>query len=180
MRAAEDKFVRYQVFGPFPFEREGLENHANTLGRFWKQVDVTNAKLANAVGVYVWTYRSGKNRIPWNVGLTDRQGFKERFPQKAATFLRFYEKQNSPVIEVFLLALLTKSGGFRKPTKSKRLSRNHWLEGLLIGSALSANPDLSNYAKTGYLKNTIVDVYLNDKKSQPSEHAHSFGALFKV
>jgi hypothetical protein len=185
MAKGDIKRVRYEVFGPFAFERLGLEKHPATLKRFWAKletndVDARHKSLADAVGIYVWTYKKGKKRLPWNVGLTDRQGFKARFKQKARSFLEFYEVEKRAKIEVFLLALTNHTGGFRKPTRGKGISRNDWLEGLLIGSAIAVNPALRNAAKVGKLKSTVVDGYLNDDGRNLGSSAKLFSAIFKA
>jgi hypothetical protein len=118
--------------------------------------------------------------VPWNVGLTDKQGFRERFVQKETAFLRLLRGRPNAKIEVYLLALRSKTGRFRKPTDSQVVKTNHWLETMLIGSAISVNPNLRNTAKTGYLKNAVVDGYLNDAEAERNTAAKSFSALFKA
>jgi hypothetical protein len=176
--------VRYEVFGPFPFRtsEEATYQYQEALKVFWedREKDRSPDGLSGAIGVYVWTVKRGTKRVPWNVGLTDRQGFKKRFPQKERTFLRLLREQPDAKIEVYLLTLRSKTGKFRKPTDSQGIKANHWLETMLIGSAISVNPYLRNIAKAGYLKNAVVDGYLNDSEEERSKAARSFSALFKA
>lgn len=174
--------LRYEVFGPFPFRTSGEATHREALKEFWvgRTKDGSPEGLSGAIGIYVWTAKQGARRVPWNVGLTDKQGFKGRFVQKETAFLRLLREQPDAKIEVYLLALRSKTGKFRKPTDSQGIKVNHWLETMLIGSAISVNPDLRNTAKAGYLKNTVVDGYLNDTEEKRSKAARSFSALFKA
>jgi len=57
---------------------------------------------------------------------------------------------------------------------------NEWLETTLIGAALTVNRNLRNKAKTKYLKNAVVDGYLNDNEEERNKSARSFSALFKA
>jgi hypothetical protein len=174
--------LRYEVFGPFRLHTSGEMSHRQALRQFWadRVKDESPEGLMGAIGVYVWTTKQDGRRVPWNVGLTDRQGFRERFVQKEASFLRLLRAQPDAEIDVYLLALRSKTGKFRKPTDSKVIKANHWLETMLIGSAISINPDLRNKAKAGYLKNAVVDGYLNDTEEQRNKSARSFNALFKA
>jgi hypothetical protein len=174
--------LRYEVFGPFPFLTDGTTSHRKALREFWadRLSDGSPEGLSGAVGVYVWTFNEHGRQVPWNVGLTDRQGFKRRFTQKEASFLRLLREQPEAEIEVYLLALRSKTGKFRKPTDSRVVTANHWLETMLIGSAISVNPALRNTAKVKYLRNAVVDGYLNDDKEKRNKAARSFSALFKA
>jgi hypothetical protein len=177
--------VRYEVFGPYPFHTsvEATYRYREALKEFWGRLEKDGspeAGLSGAVGVYVWTVKQDGKRLPWNVGLTDRQGFKNRFVQKEATFLRLLHEQPDAEIEVYLLALRSKTGKFRKPTDSQVINANHWLETMLIGSAISVNPNLRNTAKAGYLTNAVVEGYLNDTEEKRSPAAKSFSSLFKA
>jgi hypothetical protein len=127
----------------------------------------------------VWTYKRNGFRVPWNVGLTSRQGFKKRFEQKEISFIHFLDEHPQAKIDVYLLALRSSKGAFRKPTRSKRLPGNDWLETMLIGSAISVNPELRNSSKSKYLRNAIVDGYLNDTKQKRSPAAQSFNEIFQ-
>jgi hypothetical protein len=169
---------RYEVFGPFSFDTTKGVRHRKALRQFWTDRDRDGSPegLSNAVGVYVWTFKEGAARIPWNVGITSKQGFKGRFPQKEATFLRLLVDRPNAKIEVYLLARRTRAGAFSK-TRQKKL--NDWLETMLIGSAISINHELRNSAKSKYLRTTIVDGYLNDGEER-GQAARSFSAVFKA
>jgi hypothetical protein len=182
MARTEAGKLRYEVFGPFPFRTSGEATHREALKEFWggREKDGSPVGLSGAIGVYVWTVKESARRVPWNVGLTDKQGFKERFVQKETTFLRLLRKHPDAKVEVYLLALRSKTGRFRKPTDSQGIKANHWLETMLIGSAISVNPDLRNTAKAGYLKKAVVDGYLNDAEEERNKAARSFSALFKT
>jgi hypothetical protein len=175
--------LKYEVFGPFPFQVSGNVAHREALKQFWSaRAKDSPEGLSGAIGVYVWTTKQDGRRLPWNVGLTERQGFSKRFVQKENGFLRLLRDQPNSEIDVYLLALRYKTGKFRRPTKSvsARISANHWLETMLIGSAISANPNLRNKAKVKYLRNAVVEGYLNDKEDERSKAAKSFNAMFKA
>jgi hypothetical protein len=174
---------RYEVFGPFPFDTSNGQSHGKALEQFWddRRKDGSPEDLCDTVGVYVWTIKKNGKRIPWNVGLTDRQGFKRRFKQKENGFLRFRLIQPDAKFEVYLLVLRSNTGRPRRATQSKAgLKVNNWLETMLIGSSITVNPDLRNKAKVKYLQTTTVDGYLNDKEETRSQAAKSFNALFKA
>lgn len=174
---------RYQTFGPFRLEwnyKSGEKSFKAALTSFWndrKQAGLES--LSMGVGVYVWTHEEDGKRLPWNVGLTNQQGFKSRFRQKEKTFLKLALEQRATDIEVYLLALMTPSGKFRKPTESEKIGSNIWLENLLLGAALTVNPALRNSANLAMQKTLIVDGYLNDKGVQRSSSAESFAKLFQ-
>ena len=178
MTGAHHGKSRYEVFGPFPFDTTKGVRHRKALRQFWTDRDKDGSPkgLSDAVGVYVWTFKEDAARIPWNVGITSKQGFKGRFRQKEAAFLRLLADRPSAKIEVYLLARRTRAGAFSK-TQQEKL--NDWLETMLIGSAISVNPELRNSAKSKYLRTTIVDGYLNDGEER-SEAARSFSAVFNT
>ena len=171
--------MRYEVFGPFPFCTTKGVRHRKALRQFWaeREKDGRSKGLCDAVGVYVWTVTEGAKRIPWNVGIASKRGFKGRFPEKEATFLRFLAERPDAKIEVYLLARRSKTERFSKTRQTKL---NDWLETMLIGSSISVNPELMNSAKSKYLRTTDVDGYLNDKREERSEAASSFSELFEA
>ena len=173
--------VRYEVFGPFPFRTSGDANHRQSLREFWsdRKKDGSPEDLSKAVGVYVLTFREGDKWVPWNVGLTNK-GFGKRFVQKEKDFLLMLRGQPDAEVQVYLLALRSKTGRFRKPTVSPKIEVNNWLETMLIGASINVNPNLRNEAKVKYLRTTVVDGYLNDKIDKRNEAAQSFSALFKA
>ena len=181
MEATNFGKIKYEVFGPFPFRSATEKVFRNALGQFWteREEDERTSGLADAVGVYVWTIEQGKRRVPCNVGVADRQGFRRRFIQKEMEFRRLLKKQPDVEMDVYLLALHTKTGRLRKAADSQ-IEVNHWLEAMLIGAAVNVNPDLRNTAATGYLRRAVVDGYVNDNKEERSEAARSFNALFKA
>src|SRR6185437_11782055 len=175
MRSVAGGKLRYEAFGPFSFRPANPTLHKEALKEFWSE---RPDELAGAVGVYVWTYKKGGARVPWNVGLTSKQGFKRRFEQKGVSFRDFVYEDPDADIDVFLLALRSAKGSFKKPTRSKKLPGNDWLETVLIGAAISVNPSLRNSSKSKYLRNAVVDGYLNDKKENRSPAARSFNEIF--
>ena len=178
--ATTDKFrYKYEVFGPFLFCTTKGVSHRKALQQFWADRDRDGSPdgLCDAVGVYVWTIKEDGRRLPWNVGITSKQGFKGRFPQKETTLLRFREGRPDCEIEVYLLGRRSRTGEFSKTRQAKL---NEWLETVLIGAAISVNSDLRNTAKSKYLRNTAVEGYLNDDKQKRSPSARSFNALFKA
>ena len=170
--------MRYKVFGPFPFCTTKGVSHHEALRQFWADRDKDSRLkgLCDALGVYVWTIKQSGKRVPWNVGMTSK-GFQLRFPNKEATILRLLMDQPNAEIEVYLLARLTKNGRFSKTSQTKL---NNWLEAVLIGAAFSVNPGLRNTAKCKFIRDTVVDGYLNDKEEERNKSARSFSALFKA
>jgi hypothetical protein len=179
MTSARSGERRYEVFGPFPFDTTKGASHSKRLGQFWRdrETDGCPEELPEAVGVYVWTFKEGAKRIPWNVGITSKQGFKGRFTQKELSIRKLQDDHPNAEIEVYLLARRTKTGEFSR-TRQKKM--NDWLETTLIGAAISINPDLRNTAKSKYLRDTVVDGYLNDNEEERNKSARSFSALFKA
>lgn len=182
MDGTETRKIKYEVFGPFPFNFSGRQDHRQILNQFWADIEADKhaTGLSNAVGVYVWTIRQGKRHVPWNVGLTDKQGFKARFFQKKASVLEILIANPDAEIQVYLLALRSKGGKFKRPTKSEKINVNHWLETMLIGAAISVNSELHNKAKASYLRRAVIDGYLNDEVDQRSDAAKAFSRLFKA
>jgi hypothetical protein len=179
MTSARSLERRFQVFGPFPFDTTKGVSHPKRLLQFWsdREADGCPEGLPEAVGVYVWTFKEGAKRIPWNIGITSKQGFKGRFTQKELSIRKLQDERPNAEIEVYLLARRTKTGGFSR-TRQKKL--NDWLETTLIGAAYSINPEgLRNTAKSKFLRTTVVDGYLNDAEDL-SDAARSFRAVFKA
>src|SRR5665213_2844339 len=106
--------AKFEVFGPFPFNTGNGVRHRKALQKFWQDraSDGSPEGLCDAIGVYVWTVKQSGRRIPWNVGITSKQGFRSRFPQKETTFLRFLGEQPDAKIDVYLLARRSRTGKF--------------------------------------------------------------------
>jgi len=178
MREVAGGNAKYEVFGPLQFRLEGSSSFDDALDELFTK---RKEGLENAVGAYVWTRNEGGAKIPWNVGMTSRQGFKTRFGQKAKTIAQLLADSETNVAEVYLLALCNKKGGFRKPTKSEKgIPANDWLETMLIASAIRVNPELRNVARSKYLRNAVVEGYLNDDEEKRTPAARSFNEVFQT
>ena len=178
MRELAGGKVRYDVFGPFVFPRDPSLSFKEAISQLFTEAP---KGLSKAVGTYVWTIERRGKRLPWNIGLTSKQGFQKRFEQKAASLVPLLAERESGVTEVYLVALRDKKSGFRKSTKSVRgIPANDWLETMLISSAIRVNPELKNTSKSKYLRNAVIAGYLNDEASKRTSNARSFNQLFET
>lgn len=171
----------YETFGPFVFEETKHDTYKQSLKKFWdaRSQDESTNELCDAVGVYVWTVTKRGKTVPWNVGRTDTQGFKKRFLQKELALRKLRDSLQGGEVQVFLIALKTPGGKFRRATKSsKRLAVNEWLETMLIGSSRSVNPELRNLSKVKFLRDIRVDGYWNDEQKRRSASGRALNALF--
>ena len=178
MRELAGGKIRYDVFGPLVFRRDPSLSFKEAISRLFSTAP---DGLSKAVGAYVWTIEQGGKRVPWNIGLTSKQGFQKRFEQKAASFVPLLAEREFGIAEVYLVALRNKKNGFRKPTKSDQgIPANDWLETMLISSAIRVNPKLKNTSKSKYMRNAIIAGYLNDEVSKRTSDAHSFNQVFET
>jgi hypothetical protein len=156
--------LNYVVYGEFPIVRNGalVSRRKEDKHGFWEQVEDAEAGLSDACGCYVFVIRGRA----WYVGMAERQSFKQEcFALHKITQYNEALGQVRGNPSLLLLPKLTPGGRFAKPT-----SRGHadvrLLENLLIGSALSRNPELQNVKGTKLLREMNVPGFLNPRRGQ--------------
>lgn len=156
--------MQYEVYGEFPIARNGslISRSKEDKGSFWAQVEEMEPGLSDACGCYVFVLR----KRAWYVGMAEKQSFKQE-----CFALHKITQYNEALGEVagkpslILLPKMTPGGRFAKPT-SRGHSDIRILENMLIGSALSRNPDLQNVKGTKLLRQMNVPGFLNPRPGQ--------------
>jgi hypothetical protein len=163
--------VRYETFGPFGLERDGNKFREEALLKMWSGVESSNKELPGAVGVYILAIsaKRGSALKPWYVGRTDKQCFRDRFKQQLGKFGNVLDLAKNGKPQVFLIARITSSGNFTKPSKTK-LPYNDKVESLLIDSCLTQNSELINAKKVKHL-GLVVPGYRNSDRGKPTKAA---------
>jgi hypothetical protein len=177
MREVKGGRVKYVLHGPFELKLANTSSLVEaSFADFWGRKQ--EQTLAKAVGVYVWIRDANGDRLPWNVGLTDK-GFEKRFKQKKVIFADFAnEHPAEKVVQVYLLVLSTKGNKLRRPSKGE-IASNEWLEKVLIGAAIAVNPEVRNTASSKYFRNAEVEGFMNDGASSRSAKAQAFNKIFQ-
>lgn len=171
--------LTYQTFGPFELERDGNKIRREAFSDLWVDVERSEIGLSYAVGVYIFAVQTkGKSTLrPWYVGRTDKQGFRGRFNQQRGKFGDVLDFAKSGTPQIFLLARVTPTGDFVKPTTKNKLSYNDELESLLIGSCLARNSHLINASKVKHLRDLSVPGYRNNKQGKPKQAARDLASM---
>lgn len=170
--------MKYQVIGPFVISRD--ENGAVTSKQddLWEEVNDSLEGASEGCGVYIFGLRASRGTVPWYVGKAEKQALrKECFtPHKLNNYNKslISKKQVTPVLQ--LLVRTTASGRISKPSKSGHLDI-HKLETMLIGRALSRNPELFNVSQTKMLREMIVPGLMNDSRGKPTKAVSEFKKL---
>ena len=169
--------MNYDIHGPFEVTRSRrlVDKSAKSKRDFWAAVDEKVPGLSSGVGCYVFCV----GKMPWYVGLAEKQNFKSECfqPHKINAFNSSLDKmQGRP--QLILISKLTPSGKFAKPgVNGHKASR--FLEDLLIGMALANNPLLENIRGTKFIKELVVPGVLNTPKGKANKKAVQYlkGAL---
>lgn len=156
--------MQYDVYGEFPVARNGslVSRSKEDKSNFWASVEEAAPGLSEACGCYVFVVR---NRA-WYVGMAEKQSFKQEC--FALHKITQYNEALGEVVgkpSLIFLPKLTPSGRFAKPT-GRGHSDIRVLESMLIGSALSKNPDLRNVKGTKLLREMNVPGFLNPRPGQ--------------
>lgn len=156
--------MEFATYGPFEVPRNGtrVDRTAPALRDFWDAVEDQQEGLTAACGCYVFSIRDRA----WYVGMAEKQSFK-RECFTAHKLVQFNESlsqvQGRP--QLFFIAKHTPAGRFSKPS-----SRGHRdiraLESLLIGLALSRNPELQNVSGTKLFREMHVPGILNTRRGE--------------
>jgi len=143
----------FEVFGPYQIPRRQKVFDSTWQREAWDSVDdELGAALSNAIGIYIFSLRNGKNYNPIYVGVTTKQTFrKEVFSQKNLLMisrLNDTDKRSKGTLFLHLLAKRQEvNSGFAKPNRDWLKS----LEVLMIFVCRRKNPDLLNKKHTVWL-----------------------------
>jgi hypothetical protein len=159
--------MQFQVYGPYWLSR--LDNKLisrNKIDRdaFWEEVDGKVPGLSEACGCYVFRIAAGRGAKPWYVGMAERQSFRSEClqPHKINIFNEAsVGRRGTP--ELLFLPQVTAKGNFRAPTTARRPAIQQ-LESMLIGMAISRNPDLLNIKGTKMVRELEVEGFLNTNR----------------
>jgi len=177
--AEKVRMYSFKPFGPFelPIEEDAVIAREQ-LKEFWALVDESCHGLSEALGCYVFAIRSEGTTLPWYVGKTEMRSF--RFEAVQSHKLLHYEsalrlrRRGTPLL--YLLSRMTDGGKFRKVWKDGSSSVGR-LEGLIIATALTRNPELLNKRMMKHLTQTQVPGYMNEPPGPRSSEAKALGAL---
>ena len=173
---------KFEPYGPFTLPRQNGGVDRARCKAFWEAIGKEHSSLPEAIGCYIFAIKAGNGYTPWYVGKTDKQSFRRETwaDGKLLIFgevIRNYDK-GKPVL--FLLAKLTNTGKFVKPTTRKRIESVAALEEMLIGTCLQRNRELYNKKTTKYLKELHVPGYINDQKGARPKNAKALAELLKT
>jgi hypothetical protein len=152
--------VQFKVFGPFPMLRSNgqIDKSREAKADLWARVEETAPGLSYAVGCYVYTIGAK----PWYVGAAERQSFRQECftPHKLLAYNSALNKVKKGRPSIFLVAKLTPTRRFAKPTKNQHKA-TLFLENLMIGQALTRNSQLENIRGTTFLKRLVAPGVVN-------------------
>lgn len=143
---------QFEAFGPYELDRKRVFEAA-WQKEGWEYVNqIARGKLSDAIGLYVFSIRNGRNYKPIYVGVTTKQKFsKEVFNHRNLLMISKLDSRNARTKGTICLHLLAKrkekQSGFAKP-------RRDWLqalEALMIFICRRKNPDLLNRQHTAWL-----------------------------
>ena len=89
----------------------------NEISAFWEKVDSLENGLSNAIGIYIFSIRTGGGTLPWYVGKSEKTGFiRECFQSHK---IKHYDnciasRKGTPLLT--LIPKLTKAKYFAEPT----------------------------------------------------------------
>ena len=156
--------MRYAVYGPFEIPRNGkiVSREREDKDALWDEVEQCKEGLSHACGCYVLVIR---NRA-WYVGLAEKQSFRQEC-FTAHKIIQYDAALNEVqgVPNLLLLPRLTPTDNFASPSKNGHRDIR-LLEKLLIGSAITRNPDLRNIKDTKLLREMNVPGILNSRQGQ--------------
>jgi hypothetical protein len=179
----------FRVFGPFEMPRNtngriAFDRQARK--RFWQSVESEHEGLSSGCGCYIVAAAGGNGAKPHYVGLTIRRSFKQECSARHVIehFNEVIRERPNLRPQLFLIAKLTPTRRFAKPSRSDRVNITFaahadikFLENYLIGLALDRNPQLRNQQKTKYLTSLHVEGFLNTGRGKPNPSASSLRKL---
>jgi len=159
------ELVDFEIEGPFELYRteHGLiDASAATKRLYWEWVDEYQEGLSDACGCYIFVIKASGTAVPWYVGKAEKQSFrKECFaPHKINHYNNAVASRRRGKPQLYFVPQVTKRGKYRKPTSSKRPAIAQ-LETLLLGMAISANPEILNTHGTKWFQSLTVDGLVN-------------------
>jgi len=165
--------MHFVTYGPFELPRWNtlIDDDSEARDFFWSQsVEATAPGLADAIGCYVFSIRTGGGSLPWYVGKTEI-GFRNECFQ--AHKLKYYNKAlaarvGSPVL--FLIPKITPAN-HRFAHRSTGNSDIEFLENYLIGRALVRNDGLMNKQNTRLLREIKFQGFMNSDPGHPGSAA---------
>lgn len=112
---------------------------------------------------------------PWYAGLAERQSFnRECFSlHKVVAFNSALNQVGKGIPQLLFIAKMTKQGRFAKPTINKHKA-TRFLEDMLIGMTVAANPRAVNVKGTKFLKELRVPGVINTQKGKAAKRSVKF------
>jgi hypothetical protein len=165
--------MKYEVHGPFPIQKTNrlVDHSAEAKRLFWAAVDELEPGLSKAVGCYIFCI--GKK--PWYAGVAERQAFnRECFAlHKIVAFNSALNKVKAGKPQLVLMSKMTNRGRFAKPSVNGHRA-SQFLEDMIIGMTLAANPEAVNIKGTKFPKELSVPGVINTPKGKGSKKAVQF------
>ena len=174
--------MKFEVQGPFELYRTNrglIDNSAEAKRWYWEWVDDNVEGLSSACGCYVFAIKAPRGTLPWYVGKAERQSFaRECISHHKVNHYNnaIAGRRGKPLL--FFIPQLTKKGRYRKPTSSSRPAIAE-LEKLLIGMALSRNPELMNTKGTRWFQKLTIDGLVNTKRARNGPARDLWNAFHK-
>ena len=172
--------MKFRTYGPFKMPRAGGDIDDEKKHYFWKLIESKHPSLSNAVGCYIFVLKAAKGYKPWYVGKTDKASFahetwNDRNLRNYGRIVR--EHKGLPML--FLIAKLTPSDRFQKPTTRKGAGSITALEKMLIASCFQRNNLLLNKKSIKY-HTMQVPGYLNESPGARTKEAKALAQLLKT
>ena len=159
--------MQFRIFGPYDIPRNGhlISRDKADKNYFWDEIEKDAEGLPDACGCYVFTIRE---RV-WYIGMAEKQSFKKECFQHHKLTL-YHEAINKVGMKagnprLLLIAKTTPGNSFSAPSPNGHRDIQ-FLEKLILGQAMSHNPDLQNLKDTKLLRELNVPGVLNTKKGQ--------------
>lgn len=166
--------MQFSVEGPFDISRHGSKNLIDTkksLNDLKVELGNYDKDLLTACGCYVFATRAGAGYKPHYVGQALKTVlWKEALnPSNTGKYNKALNgPSGAPVI--FLIPLLTKSGNYKKTSKSVKKNESlNFLETWLIQTALDKNPELLNIKQTRFPRGLYVNGIFNAGKGDTTK-----------
>lgn len=162
--------MNFDVYGGFELQRVGLHSldmDNRTIKEFWEWVEEEEPGLSGACGCYVFSLRTSKGSLPWYVGKAEKLSFrKECLNYKNRVAYHNVIQSRKGIPELHLLPKVTaKKRSFSEVTKNPKPNIEK-LESMLIGMALSRNPNVINVQGARAIQRITVEGVINSRKSK--------------
>lgn len=150
------------------------------LDDFWADVDYYYEGVPDAIGVFIFSIRTSRGRMPWYVGKSDKNGFiNDCFSKKKLSLYNEALKIQKGTPYITFIPAYTKSGRFVRARKNPNATVNA-LQKLIIGAALKKNKELINVKKKGALSNIVLPGYVNTPRGRAKWEVVDFRKLIGV